>query len=54
MGAFTRKKALASFQLEFKILQLIQYIVETDNNDIRVCDVVIQMQIVVFGIGDPS
>ena len=34
--------------LKFKILRLIQSIVETDNNDIRVRDVEIQMQKVHF------
>ena len=34
-----------------KILQLIQCIMETDNNDVYVRDVVIQMQMVVFKIG---
>ena len=38
-------------KLKFKILQLIQCIAETDNNDVCVRDVEIQMQIVVFRIG---
>ena len=38
--------------LQFKILQLIQYIVETDNNDVCVRDVETQMQKVHFRIAD--
>ena len=37
--------------LRFKMLQLIQCIVVTDNNDVCVRDVVIQMQMVPFKIG---
>ena len=47
---WTRKITLKCI-LKFKILQLIQRIVETDNNDVCVRYVEIKMQIVVFRTG---
>ena len=40
--------------LKFKILQSIQCTVEAENNDVCVRDVVIQMQMVPFKIGEKS